>query len=214
MGIKIIIVDDHPILREGLRALLKHHPDMDVVAEAGDGRMAVRLVLKMLPDVVLMDIAMPLLNGIEATRQIVTSAPQVKVIGLSMYSDRRVAVQMLKAGAKGYLLKDDSTMAELERGIKTVLSNRIYLSPKVGSIVIQDYLSRVPDGEDIVFGILSAREREVLQLIVEGRATNEIASFLSVSRKTVETHRRNIMAKLDIQTTAELISWAVKNRFR
>jgi DNA-binding NarL/FixJ family response regulator len=209
MAIKVLIADDHQIVRQGLRTLLEKEPDLQVVAEADDGRATVQLVREMLPDVVIMDVAMPDLNGIEATRQIVAEFPKIKVIALSMYADRRFVVNMLKAGASGYLLKE-CAFEELVRAIRLVLSHKTYLSPGVTDIVVKDFVQGAPGTEPSVFSVLSPREREVLQLMAEGKSTSQIASSLYVSVKTVETHRQQVMQKLNIHSIAELTKYAIR----
>ncbi|HNZ58429.1 MAG TPA: response regulator transcription factor [Syntrophorhabdaceae bacterium] len=209
MGIKIILADDHKIIREGLRALLEKEPDMEVVGEANDGIATVRLTKNLNPDIVIMDIGMPDMNGIEATRQIISETKGVKVIALSMHSDRRFVLQMLKAGASGYLLKD-SAFEELALAIKTVMLGQPYLSPKITDVVIKEYIISMPKNEETVFTKITAREREVLQLIAEGKSTKQIASFLNVSVKTIETHRQQIMEKLNIHSIAELTKYAIR----
>ncbi len=209
MSIKIILADDHKIVREGLRTLLEKQPEMEVVGEAENGRKTVQLVQELLPNVVIMDIAMPDLNGIEATRQIIANTPGVKVIALSMHSDRRFIVGMLNIGASGYLLKD-CAFEELINAIQAVVANRIFLSPKIVETVIKDFRNLFQKLEISVFSVLTSREREVLQLLSEGRTTKEIAIHLSVSVKTVETHRQQIMEKLDIHSIAELTKYAIR----
>lgn len=209
MSIRILLADDHKIVREGLRALLENQSGMEVIAEAGDGRTTVQMVQELLPDVVIIDIAMPDMNGIETTRQIIAKAPGVKVVGLSMHSDRRFVMEMLKAGAKGYLLKD-CAFEELANAIRSVDANRTYLSPKIADIVIKDYAHLLSKENLSVFSILTAREREVLQLLSEGKTTREIASHLQVSVKTVETYRKQIMDKLNIHSVAELTKYAIR----
>jgi DNA-binding NarL/FixJ family response regulator len=209
MGIKIIIADDHQIVRQGLRQLLGKEPDLQVTAEADDGRSTVRLVREIQPDVVIMDVAMPDLNGIEATRQIMGEFPKTKVIALSMYADKRFVTNMLKAGAMGYLLKD-CAFEELIRAIRVVLANKTYLSPGVTDIVVKDYMSGASPAEPSVFSVLTPREREVLQLMSEGKSTNKIADCLHVSVKTVETHRQQVMSKLDLHSVAELTKYAIR----
>ena len=208
MSIRILIVDDHNIIREGLRALLEKEPDMEIVAEAENGRMAVQMVRKSNPDVVIMDIGMPDLNGIEATSQIMARSSSVKVIALSMHSNKQFVVEILKSGALGYLLKD-CAFEELASAIRAVVANQIYLSPKIANIIIKDYV-RHSTSESSVFSILTAREREVLQLLAEGKITKEIAYDLHLSIKTIETHRRTIMTKLDIHSVAELTKYAIR----
>ncbi len=209
MSIRIILADDHKIVRDGLRALIENQAGMKVIAEADNGRETVRLARDLLPDLVIMDIGMPDLNGIDATRQITAELPDVKVIALSMHSDRRFVVQMFRAGASGYLLKD-CAFEELARAVDAVSKNQTYLSPAVAGPVMEDYIHRLSTADSIAYPILSPREREVLQLLAEGRSTKETASLLCVSTKTVETHRQQIMSKLNIHTTAELIKYAIR----
>ncbi len=209
-AITILLAEDHRIMREGLRNLIeKQRPDMEVVAEAADGRTAVQAVRKTRPQVVLMDIAMPGLNGIDATRQIVAEHPDVKVIALSMHADRNFIVEMFKAGAMGYLLKD-CAFEELIRAINTVVANKAYLSAKLSDTMIKDYVNLFPGKNLSVFSALTNREREILQLLAEGKGTREIAAGLNVSTKTVETFRRQIMKKLDIHSVAELTKYAIR----
>ena len=209
MSIRIILADDHKIVREGLRALIEKQPNMEVIAEAQNGRTAVELVQKLLPEVVIMDVVMPDLNGIEATRQIVAKAPGVKVIALSMHSDRRFVVEMLKAGASGYLLKD-CAFEELVNAIRAVVVNRTYLSPKIADNMIKDFVRLFPKTELSVFSVLTPRQRQVLQLLSEGKTTRQIATHLQVSVKTVETYRQQIMDKLNIHSIAELTKYAIR----
>ena len=209
MSIRILLADDHKIVRDGLRTLLEQQSDMEVVGEAEDGRTTVQRVREQSPDVVIMDIAMPDLNGIEATRQILSDSPGVKVIALSMLSERQFVVNMLKAGASGYMLKD-CAFEELALAIRTVVANHPYLSPQITGIVIEDYMSRLHDTEASGSPVLTNREREVLQLLSEGHTVREIASQLHVSVKTVETHRQQIMHKLNIHTVAELTKYALR----
>lgn len=209
MGIRIIIADDHQIVRQGLRTLLEREPDMNVVAEAEDGRKALTLVREIIPQVIVMDVEMPDLNGIEATRQIISEFPQVKIIALSMYSDSRFVTNMLKAGATGYLLKD-CAFEELAQAIRLAMANRIYLSPGVADVVVKDYVNNTPPPPVSVFSVLTAREREVLQLLSEGKRTSHIAELLHISTKTVETHRQQLMHKLGIRSVAELTKYAIR----
>jgi DNA-binding NarL/FixJ family response regulator len=206
---RILLADDHRIMREGLRSLLDEESDMEVIGEAENGRRAVELVGEMDPDVIVMDIGMPELNGIEATRRVVLDHPQTKVIALSMHSDRRFMAEILKAGAAGYLLKDGA-FEELAGAIRTVTANKMYLSPRIADVVVEDYVRNMPRGEPSAFAALTAREREVLQLLAEGKATKQAAACLHVSVKTVETHRRSIMTKLDIHSVAELTKYAIR----
>ena len=209
MKTKVLLADDHAIVREGLRMLLARESDMEVVGEAADGRAAVELAKKLSPDIVIMDVAMPGLIGIEATRQILAASRSVKVVALSMHSDKRFVSEMLKAGASGYLLKD-SVAQEVASAIRTVLSGKTYLSPAVTGVVVDEYVKRRPGKDSSGFSVLSAKEREVLQLIAEGRTTKEIAAKIKVSVKTVEAHRQHIMEKLDIHSVAELTKYAVR----
>jgi DNA-binding NarL/FixJ family response regulator len=209
MSVKILIADDHKIIREGLRALIERKPGMEVIGEVENGRKAVQLVQELLIDIIVMDIAMPDLNGIEATRQIVARAPSIKVIALSMHSDKRFVVEMLRAGASGFLLKD-CAFEELIYAINAVRANRTYLSPKIADMMIKDYVRLLPMGELSVFSVLTPRQRQVLQLLSEGKGTSRIAHDLQVSVKTVETYRQQIMDKLNIHSIAELTKYAIR----
>jgi two-component system, NarL family, response regulator NreC len=209
-SIRVLLADDHVMLRAGLKALLDDEPGVQVVAEASDGRTAVRLVSELAPDVVIMDINMPDLNGIEATRQIkVTNGHGPKVIALSAYGDERNTREMLRAGASGYLLKS-SAFAEVAGAVRSVMANQTYLSPAVAQTMVEDYVRGPRDAGRSVFDTLTPREREVLQLLAEGKATKQAAAHLHVSVKTVETHRRNIMEKLDLHSVAELTKYAIR----
>ena len=210
--VRILLADDHEIMREGIRAILERESNIQVVAEAGNGRDAVAKVRECQPDLVLMDIGMPDMNGIEATRQILAETPQVKVIALSMYADKRFVASMFQAGASAYLLKK-SAASELLEAISDVVNGQIYLSPQVAGVVVQDYVQHLGDDTSTRPDGLSPREREVLQLIVEGNTTPEIAAVLNVSEKTVGTHRQHIMEKLDIHTIAELTKYAIREGF-
>ncbi len=209
MSIKILIADDHQIVRQGLRSLIEKASGMEVVAEAENGREAVQLAQQKRPDVVIMDISMADLNGMEATRQVIAALPKVKVIALSMHSDNRFVRGMLDAGASGFLLKD-CAFEELDGAIRAVTANKTYLSPGITGIVIEGYLGFSPADELSASSLLTAREREVLQLLAEGGSTREIASRLCVSIKTVETHRQRIMEKLKIRSIAELTKYAIR----
>ena len=209
MGIKVLIADDHQIVRQGLRHLLEKEPDLIVVAEAEDGRATVRLAREVRPEVIIMDVAMPDLNGIEAARQIIFEMPLVKVIALSMYADRRFVLNMLRAGACGYLLKD-CAYEELVKAIRAVLADKTYLSPGVTDIVVRDYIQGTRSPETSVYSLLTPREREVLQLMSEGKSTQQIAECLCVSVKTVETHRQQLMQKLKRHSVAELTKYAIR----
>ena len=209
MSIGILIAEDHAIVREGLRSLIEKQPNMEIVHEAEDGRTAVELVRELLPDVVIMDITMPNLNGVEATRQITYEFPQVKIIALSIHSNRRFVANMLGAGAAGYVLKE-CLFDELIQAIKTVTAGDRYLSSRITSVVVEDYVKRLATVDDSPLSTLTSREREVLQLVAEGKSTKQIALELHVSTKTVETNRRRIMQKLDIHSVAELTKYAVR----
>ena len=209
MSLKIILADDHSIMREGLRALLEKQPDIEVLAEAENGRTAVELSRDLKPDVVVIDIAMPDLNGIEATRRITTESPGVKVIALSMHSDRKFVREMLSAGASGYMLKD-SAFEELDKALRTVINNQTYLSLGIADTVVKDYLGNLVTKESAPSIVLTKREREVLQFLAEGKTTKQIASLLFVSVKTIETHRKQVMSKLGIDSIAELTKYAIR----
>ncbi len=208
MSIRVIIVDDHQIMRDGLRSLLSKQTDIEVVGEAGDGQTAFLLSQELLPDIVIMDVAMPDSNGMEATRQIVANIPTTKVIALSMYSDRRFIIGMLEAGASGYLIKD-CAFNELALAIRTVVAQITYLSPSILDIVGKDYQSNFASTSP-VSPVLSAREREVLRFLAEGRTVKDIANDLKLSVKTIETHRNHITRKLNTSSIAELTKYAIR----
>jgi len=209
MTIRIMLADDHKMIRDGLRSLIEQHRGMEVIGEAADGQNAVQAARKLSPDVVVIDIGMPELNGIEATRQITALKCRPRVIGLSMHADRRYVAQMLKAGASGYLLKD-SAFEELVLAIETVAKGQTYLSPQIASTVVTEFKRTADHDDGSVFSVLTEREREVLQQISEGSSTKDIASSLNVSVKTIETHRRQIMGKLNLHSVAELTKYAIK----
>ena len=209
MSIRVLLSDDHRIVREGLRTLLEKEPDLEVVGEAEDGHSTVELARKLRPQVVVMDITMPGLNGIEATRRITEEVPAVKVLALSMHVDARFVERILKVGATGYLPKDCASK-ELTRAIRTVSANQTYLSPTIADIVRRDYLRQGSKADSSVFSILTAREREVLQLLAEGKTTKDIAFRLEVSVKTIETHRQHIMAKLNLHSLAQITKYAIR----
>jgi len=209
VSIRVLLSDDHRIMREGLRSLLEKEPDIKVVGEAEDGYSTIELARKLKPQVVVMDITMPDLNGIEATHQITKEMPDIKVLALSMHNDQRFVERMLKAGATGYLLKDCAS-EELVGAIRTVLSNQTYLSPSIADVVRRDYLSQRRGADISVSYVLTEREREVLQLMAEGKNTKEIASRLQVSVKTIETFRQHIMQKLNLHSLAELTKYAIR----
>jgi len=210
MPIRILLADDHVIVRDGLRALLDKQPDMAVVAEAADGRDCVRLAEEHAPDIVIMDIAMPNMNGIEATRRITASQPRTAVVILSMHQDESYVLRSLKAGAKGYLLKD-SLRSDVIEAIRAVLQGRSFLTRKVGRILQEDYVRQLERrGLDDSYDLLTDREREILQLIAEGRTNKEVAALLNVSLTTIETHRTHILQKLSLHSVPELILYAVR----
>ena len=205
----ILIADDHRLFRHGLRSLLDKQGNLRVVAETTDGAETVAAAGSLQPDVVLMDISMPELNGIEATRRIVAQTPATKIIMLSMHSDRRFITESLKAGAKGYLLKD-CAFEEVLLAVKAVSEDAIYLSSRISGLVIKDYVAISKSMPGSAFSALSTREREVLQLLAEGKSTKETAAKLHVSVKTIESHRKQVMDKLDIHSVAELTKYAIR----
>lgn len=209
MPIRILLVDDHEILRQGLRVLLESYPEMQVVGGARDGKSAVQMVKELSPDVVVMDVRMPDLNGIDATRQILACQENVKVIALSAQADGQSTSEMLRAGAAAYVLKD-AAFEELAMAINIVMAGKMFLSPAVAGTLVKGYLSGESSGRSIAFSALSVREREVLQLMAEGKTTKEIALLLYVSAKTVETHRRHIMTKVGIDSVAGLTRYAIR----
>lgn len=208
MTARILLADDHKILREGLRVLLESQNGLRIVGEADNGRAAVQLAVQLKPDVVIMDVGMPELNGIDATRQIVRQCPRTRVIALSMHSDGQFVTGMLKAGAAGYLLKD-SAFEELHDAVQTVLQGKVYLSPSVTGTIVDGYIRSQP-AQPADIASLTPREREVLQLLAEGKTTKQIAQILQVSVKTVETYRRQLMEKLNTQSVAELTKFAIR----
>ena len=208
MEIRILIADKHRVVREAICSLLRNEFGMDIVGEAEDGRTAVQLARELRPDVIIMETSMPNLNGIEATRQIVHELPDVKVIALSAHSDRRSVCEMLRAGALGYLPKRCDFL-ELVSAIQNVVANRTYLSSHISRIVIEEYLHRAAEQGQSAYSVLTNREREVLQLIAEGKSTKVIARELYVSPKTIEWHRSQLMKKLSIESVAELVKYAI-----
>ncbi len=208
--IKVLLVDDHTIVRKGLRALLDAEPDIEVIGEAETGREALQQAHELLPDIVLMDISMPDMNGAEATRQIRHRLPSAKILVLSMHADEEFVFQLLRAGASGYLIKKTAP-EELILAIKTVFQGHSFLSPAISNTVIDAYVRRADEmtAEDH-YEILTEREREILQLVAEGRTSREISELLHITTRTVETHRANLMAKLDIHTVAELTKYAIR----
>jgi RNA polymerase sigma factor (sigma-70 family) len=208
--IRVLLADDHTLIRAGLRMVVASHPGFTVVGEANDGREAVALAEQLKPDVVVMDIGMPSLNGIEACRQIHDSLLQTQVIMLSMHSDEAYVLRALKAGAKGYLLKD-SAEADLASAIRAVTAGKSFFSPTVSKVLLEDYMRKLErTGAEDSFELLSPREREVLQLVAEGKSSKEIANLLDLSVYTVETHRAKVMQKLNLHNIPELILYAVR----
>jgi DNA-binding NarL/FixJ family response regulator len=210
--IRILLADDHAVVRDGLRALLDRQTDLEVIAEASDGRECIQLAEDLGPDVVIMDVAMPKMNGIEATRRILGSRPGTAVVMLSMHQDESYVLQSLKAGAKGYLLKDSPREDVLE-AIRTVAAGRSFLSRQVSRMLQEDYVQQLQSkGLDDSSELLTDREREILQLLAEGRTNKEVANFLNISATTVETHRGHILRKLSLHSTADLILYAVRKK--
>jgi two-component system, NarL family, response regulator NreC len=209
MSIRIIIADDHTIVRHGLTRLLQQDSDVEVIAQARNGHATVELARELSPDIVVMDVGMPDLNGIDATQQILRENSKIKVLALSMHSGRKFVVAMLKAGASGYLLKD-CALEELTTALQTIMSGKIYLSPAITDIVVDSYVRQPAESEKSAFSVLSQREREVLQLMAEGNTTKQIALHLHISPKTVEGHRLRLMSKLDIDNVAQLTKYAIQ----
>ncbi len=209
MTLKIIIADDHNVMRDGLRVLIEKQSGMEVVAEAENGRDAFKLTKKFKPDVVVMDISMPDLNGIDATQMIASDCPGTKVVVFSMHADRQFIVGALRAGACGYLLKN-SAFEELALAIRTVARNQTYLSAKIANTVVKDYVEKLTITQPSAASDLTLREREILQMISEGTSAQHISNRLNISIKTVQTHRRNIMEKLDVYSVAELTKFALR----
>ena len=209
MPTRVLLVDDHAMIRQGLSSLLEKQPDIEVVGSVEDGRKAVDIARELAPDLVIMDISMPNLNGIDATRKIIGEMGDVKIIALSIHSSRHFVAEMLKAGASGYILKE-CLFDELVEAIKTVLNGGTYLSPKITGVVIDDYVKRLSTQYQPEGPVLNEREREVLQFLSEGKSTKQIAVQLHVSAKTIESNRRNIMDKLGINSVAELTKYAVR----
>jgi DNA-binding NarL/FixJ family response regulator len=209
MKTRVLVVNDHQIVREGLALLLEKENDLEVIAETADGKSALYQVRKHHPDVVIMDVTMPKLNGIEATRKILIECPQIKVIGLSMYSNKHFIAKMLQAGARGYLLKDCATK-ELIKAIRVVIKNKIYISRSLEFPISKNILNGSKLNDLIAISFLSPKELEVLQLVAEGKSSKEISARMQVSVKTIEKHRGRIMDKLNIRTIAELTKYAIR----
>lgn len=208
--LRILLGDDHTLLRHGLRKILQERAEWEVIAEAGDGREAVRLALEVKPDIAILDIGMPLMNGIEATRQILRRLPETQILILSMHANEAYIIQAMKAGAKGYLLKD-SADTELLRGVDALAGGKSFFSPEVAKVMLDDYVRHLADkGLSDRYASLSEREREIFQLVAEGHSNKAIAELLSISSATVETHRAHVLQKLDVHNTAELVLYAVR----
>jgi DNA-binding NarL/FixJ family response regulator len=212
MNIRVLLADDHGVVRKGLRFLLERQPDMEIVGEAADGREAVRLAEAANPDIVIMDIAMPLLNGIEATAQIVKRNPAIAVIILSVHSDEDYLLSSLNAGAKGYLVKD-SAEVDLVRAIEAVRKGTPFFSPEIAKTMLEDYMRFLQQRNlQDSYDLLTEREKEVLQLLAEGKSNKEVASVLDVSVYTVDSHRTHLMQKLNLHNTAEIVLYAVRKK--
>ncbi len=210
MKTKILLADDHQIIRDGLKALIQKEPQFEVIAEAKNGKSTVDLAKKLNPDVVVIDVSMPGLNGMEATIELLEHNPDIKVIALSVHSEKEYVSGMLQAGASAYLLKD-SAFRELAEAIQTVTQNQTYISPKIAGTLIQDYREKLKSEDTSVFNILTKREREILQLLAEGKTVKQIAGELFLSVKTIESHRQNIMNKLDIYSIPDLVKYAIRH---
>ena len=210
MKIRIVVADDHQIVRDGLRSLLQQQPDTEVIAEAQNGHELVELVRNLRPDVAIIDLSMPELNGIEATRMLMNENFKTKIIVLSMHSDRHYVAEVLKAGASGYVVKN-AAFEELSHAIHDVLSGHTYLSRQIERTVLTDYVHHLRKEDSSAFSILTDRERQVLQLVAEGKITKEIASQLKISVKTVETYRARIMEKLNLETIPDLVKYAIRH---
>ena len=208
--VRILLADDHTVVRKGLRLLLEGHPGFTVIGDAGDGRETVALVEQYLPDVVVMDVAMPILNGSEAARQITAKFPQVGIVFLSMHADEGYVLRALKSGARAYLLKD-SAEHDLINAIRAVVDRKAFFSPAISKFLVEDYVRQMNEREvEDSYDLLTTREREILQLLAEGKNNKEVATLLNLSAYTVETHRGNIFQKLNVHNSAELILYAVR----
>jgi two-component system, NarL family, response regulator NreC len=212
MKIRLLVADDHDVVRAGLRFLLERQEDMEILGEAADGRQIVRLAEELAPSVIVMDIAMPQLNGIDAAAQILHRDPDVKIIVLSMYADEEFIVRALTAGVKGYLLKD-AVQADLVRAVRAVATGRSFFSPAIAQTLAEDYVRQLQSkGMEDSYELLTEREREILQLLAEGNSNKEVAGMLNVSPYTVETHRMHLMQKLNLHNTAEIVLYAVRKK--
>lgn len=210
--IRTVVADDHDVVRKGVLYLLSQEADIEVAGEASDGREAVRLVESLKPHVLIMDIAMPQLNGIDAAAQLAAAAPGTAIILLSMYSEEEFMIRALNAGVRGYLLKD-SAEADLIRAVRAVASGKTYFSPEISHLLVEDYMRRLhSEGMQDSYRLLTDREREVLQLLAEGKSNRETARLLNLSLHTVETHRTNLMRKLGLHSIAEIVAYAMRKR--
>jgi two-component system, NarL family, response regulator NreC len=211
-GIRVLLADDHGIVRKGLRSTIESEGGYEVVAEAANGREAVRLAQQLKPDIAIMDIAMPQLNGIDATEQIMKLSPATKVLVLSMHADESYVIRVLAAQARGYLLKD-SAEVDLLPALRSVQQGRPYFSPKVTEVLLEDYMRYLRQrGLQDTYDLLTAREKQVLQLLAEGNSNKDVANLLNLGLSTVDTHRTNLMQKLNLHSTAELVLYAVRKR--
>jgi two-component system response regulator NreC len=209
-AIRILLADDHTVVRKGLRLLLENVPEFQVIADASSGREAVALAEQHMPDVIVMDVAMPILNGIEAARQITAKLPQTAVVFLSMHGDESYVLRALKAGARAYLLKD-SAEYDLIQAVKAVSEGKAFFSPAISKMLVEDYMRQMQErGVEDSYELLTTREREVLQLLAEGKSNKDVAALLNLSLFTVETHRSNIFQKLNLHSGAELILYAIR----
>jgi DNA-binding NarL/FixJ family response regulator len=211
MSLRVLLVDDHQMLREGLRSILESEEGIEIVGEAGDGLAATEMARTLAPDIVIMDIGMKGLNGIDATRQIRADSPRVKVIALSTYSDKSYVLSMLEAGASGYVLKS-AAVAEILRAVRALAEGHHYLSPDIAGVVVKAHVDGSAQTGASGHSILASRERQILQLLAEGHTSPEIGRRLHIATSTVDTHRRNIMTKLDVHSVAELTKYAIRER--
>ena len=209
MAVQVLIVDDHEIMREGMSALLRKYSQFEVVGQATDGRQALEMASQLKPDVIIMDVGMPNLNGVDATKKLISMYPDLKIMALSAHSDGSIVAKMIKAGASGYMLKE-SAFDELIEGLNTLLDGRTFLCNKISKVVFSDYVGMVTNRQAKAGDGLSSREREVLQLVAEGHTTKEIAEVLKLSTKTIDSHREHIMEKLGIRNIAGLTKYAIR----
>ena len=209
MATKVLLVDDHKIMREGISALLRRYSEFEVVGQAADGRQALEMASQLKPNIIIMDVGMPNLNGVDATKQLLSMNPDLKIMALSTHSDGAVVAKMIKAGAKGYILKE-SAFEELIEGLNTLLDGRTFLCNKISKVVFSEYVGMVTNSKVVNGDGLNGREREVLQLVAEGHTTKEIAEILNLSTKTIDSHREHIMQKLGIRNIAGLTKYAIR----